>query len=441
MNDAQPVVIDLADGGLQVRNWPLPATAGNTVTVPFGLHARDGVLRGPARLRSPTRRVLAAAGLPFRDLLDEPKVAAPPGPVLSRTEASLFGAWQLADHQGLASGIALASRVHLTCAAIGHIQQRLLVVTVDSGAEHVWRRALDVHGLPELATVTTVQNAARAMHWLGRRHDLLVVDSPELMPAHTLDAVLDGSPARSRFGFVGRPDARGLLRWSPGLGPLIGLVDSSRPPRCIELRVAMPEAAAAAHATAWHTFLAAYDRFAALQPDVGFGTFVQQARGDPVQRPALTAWHEALRLASWHGHKATVIAELLQRHKGERILVFTPDRASAYALARQHLIAPVTAELPRRERQQAVDDFVAGTQRVLAGPRLLDLGVPDGIADVGILVGGGYGKDQRSARCLRISPLGLVYELVSLDTVEVGRAHRWRGTAAAATAVVSGDGR
>jgi len=434
MNEAESfATIDLDGGDLRVQGWPEPTPP------PFGLQARGGSLRGPARLRAAAARALRAAGVPFVDRLDAPPIATPPGPALSRTEASLLHAWQLAVGHGLASGIPLSSRVHLACAAVANVRQPLLVITVDSGAEHVWRRALEANGLQQAAGVITVATAARAMHWLARRHDLLVVDSPELMPARALDVVLDGSPARWRFGFVGRPDARSLLRWAGSLGPLIGIVDSSRPPRCIELRVPLPDTEAAAHTAAWHTFLAAFDRFAALQPSAGFGTFVQQARGDPAQRPALSAWHEALRAASWHAHKAAVIAELLHRHRGERILVFTPDRASAYALSRQHLIAPVTAELPRAERQHAVDDFVAGSQRVLAGPRLLDLGVPDGIADVGILVGGGYGRDQRSARCLRVSPLGLVYELVSLGTVEVGRAQRWRGTPAGATAVVPGD--
>ena len=437
---ASLVTIDLDGGELCVRPWPWPVPA------PFGLQARGGpasagTLRGPARLRAAAAQALRTAGVPFCDLLEAPPIDAPRGPPLARTEASLMHAWQLAAGQGIVCGVPHGSRVDLACAALARLRQRLLVVAADSGAENLWSRALDQNGVREFASATTVATAARAMHWLARRHDLLVVDAPELMPTRALDVVLDGSPARWRLGFCGRPHARGLMRWSRCLGPLVGLVDPSRPPHCVELRVPLPDAEAAAHAVAWHTFLAAFDRYAALQPNAGFGTFVQQARGDAAQRPALSAWHAALRAAAWHAHKAAVVAELLRRHRGERILVFTPDRASAYALSREHLIAPVTAELPRAERQHAVADFVAGTQRVLAGPRLLDLGVPDGIADVGILVGGGFGSDQRSARCERISPAGLVYELVSLGTVEVGRAQRWRGAPADSTAVVPRDGR
>ncbi|MBP8300022.1 MAG: hypothetical protein KA020_06670 [Planctomycetes bacterium] len=434
MNDADAMPgLDLAGGELVVRGWPA------TQPPPFGLRRDGALLRGPARLRAAVRRGFAHAGLPFRDVLAQPPLPTLPPPPLLRTEASLLAIWRLGGHQGLTAGLPFDSRVHLVLGAITERCQRALVVTVDTGATHLWQRELGMAGLLAHADVVTAADAARCMPPLARRHDVLAVDAPELMPWPTLEAVLDGSAASSRLGFASRADARGLLRWSRGLGPLLGIVDTSTPPRTVELRVPLPQRTAEAHATAWHKFLAAFDRFAALQPNAGFGTFVQQAREDPEQRPALLAWHEALHLASWHAHKALLIADLLQRHRGERILVFTPDRASAYELARSHLIAPITAELPRTERLSTVDQFLDGTLRVLAGPRLLDLGVPEQFADVGILVGGGYGRDQRAARCRRVAPQGVIYELVSNDTVEVGRAHRWRGSTANSTAVFQPD--
>lgn len=433
MNDLETAPgIHFSGGELHVRGWPA------TLPPPFGLRTDGGTLRGPARLRAAVRRGFAQAGLPFHDALAQPPLPPLPAPPLLRLEASLLANWRLGGHQGLTAGLPFDSRVHLAAAAMVERAQRALVVVPDTAAADLWHRALGDVGVAAQATIATAAEAARGV---GARHDVLVVDSPELAPWRTLEAAIDGSAACARLGNLGRPDARGLLRWSRGLGPLVGAVDPTAAPRTVELRVPMPQRIAEAYAGAWHTFLAAFDRFAALQPGVGFGAFVQQARDDPTQRPALLAWHEALHLASWHPHKATLVADLLQRHRGERILVFTPDRASAYELARTHLIAPVTAELPRAERQAVLDGFADGSLRVLAGPRLLDLGVPEQFADVGILVGGGYGRDQRAARCRRIAERGVVYELVSSDTVEVGRAHRWRGSPADATAVVRAGGR
>lgn len=436
MTDTDPeAFLDLVGGELRVRGWP-PA-----MPPPFGLTARGGELRGQPRLRAAVRAGFAQAGVPFLDALAQPPLPAAPAAPLLRTEASLLANWRLSGHRGIAAGFPDESRAHLAAGAIAERAQQALVIVPDSAAAHRWRRDLHGAGHGEHARVETVADAAQRMPALARRHDLLVVDCPELMPGSPLAAVLDGSPACARLGCVGRPDARGLLRWAPGLGPLLGALDAGAPPRTLELRVPLPHRIAEAHAAAWHTFLAAFDRFAALQPGAGFGTFVQQARDDEAQRPALLAWHEALHLAAWHQHKATLVADLLERHRGERVLVFTPDRASAYELARTQLIAPLTAELPRAERGTLLDAFVTGELRVLAGPRLLDLGVPEGLADAGILVGGGYGRDQRAARCRRVSPAGIVYELVSHDTVEVGRAHRWRGSAADAVLVVHCGGR
>jgi hypothetical protein len=61
----------------------------------------------------------------------------------------------------------------------------------------------------------------------------------------------------------------------------------------------------------------------------------------------------------------------------------------------------------------------------LVGPRLLDLGVPEATAAVGIVVGGGFGPHQRLAQQRRVRQGGVVYELVAADTAEVGRARRF----------------
>jgi len=283
-----------------------------------------------------------------------------------------------------------------------------------------------------------VAAAARDIGWLGRRHDLLIADLPELMPGPRLLAVLDGSAAGARLLLPQDAHPRDLLAWTGRSGPVLAVCGRDPALRTVELRVPLPADARAVYDAAWSEFLAAYDRFAVAHPHAGFSTFVALARGDAAARPALLAWHRALRAAADNRNKAAVAARLLQRHRGERVLVFAPDRASAYALARAHLIAPITAEIPRAERRAAVAAFARGELRALVGPRLLDTGVPERCADVGIAVGGGFGRAQRKARAARIRAGGLFYELCGLDTVEVGRARRWRGSAAGPAVVVHG---
>ncbi|HEX5051466.1 MAG TPA: helicase-related protein [Planctomycetota bacterium] len=425
--------LDLCAGVLRVCHWP------SALRPPFGLVPAGAELRGPARLRAAVRRTLQQSGAAFDDRVTPPPLAPETVPRPPQPAPTVLHAWLANDRRGIACGLPETTRLDLVMAAVHTTRQQALVVVRDSGAESMWLRVFGSHGVrrggEEVCAVATAADAARTMHWRARRHDLLVVDRPEQMPHTTLEAVLDGSAASSRLGFVDRPDARLLLRWAAGLGPVVGVAHAGPGPHRLELVLPLPAHDRITYDAAWHTFLGAFDAFAATRPQAGFGTFVQQARRDERQRPALLAWHRALHVASWNEAKAAATAELLQRHRQQRVLVFTPSRESAYQLACTHLIAPVTAELPRRERQQALAAFCAGRLRALVGPRLLDLGVPEGTADVGVLVGGGYGRNQHDARCRRVGRSGLVYQLVALDTVEVGRAHRFGRSAAGATAV------
>ena len=113
------------------------------------------------------------------------------------------------------------------------------------------------------------------------------------------------------------------------------------------------------------------------------------------------------------------------------MLVFTADNASAYAIAREHLIMPLTCDIGRPERDSVLDAFRRGRLRALVSSRVLNEGldVPD--ADVGVVVGGALGERehvQRVGRLLRPSPgkRALVYELVTRHTMEVSQAWRRR---------------
>lgn len=426
--------LELENGMLRVRGWPSP------LRPPFGLSAEGQDLRGPARLRAAVRDALVTAGTSFDDRLAPPALEAGSAPRAPDPPPPVLHAWLANDGKGVVCGLPEVTRVDLVLAAVHARSAAALVVARDSGAVHAWQTTLRGHGIapgraPEAIGVTTVADAARTMHWRAKHHELLVVDRPEQMPHTALAAVVDGSAALLRLAFVDRA-SRELLRWTAGLGPLFGVMATAMAPPRIELRVALSADERATYDAAWHTFLRAFDAFAALQPNAGFHTFVQQARADEKQRPSLLAWHRALQVAGWNVGKARVCADLLARHRGQRVLVFTPDRRSAYDLARTHLITPLTAELPRGERDAALSAFRDGSLRVLAGPRLLDLGVPERCADVGILLASAFGSAQHETRCRRVARNGLLYELLALDTVEVGRARRFdRATAAAPVAV------
>lgn len=134
--------------------------------------------------------------------------------------------------------------------------------------------------------------------------------------------------------------------------------------------------------------------------------------------------------------KAAAVRALLSRHRDARILVFTADNAAAYAIAREHLIMPITCEIGRQERERALQGFREGKLRALVSARVLNEGIDVPEAEVAIIVGSTQGERehvQRIGRLLRPSPgkRATVYELVTLATSETRSAtERRRGLAA-----------
>jgi superfamily II DNA or RNA helicase len=148
-------------------------------------------------------------------------------------------------------------------------------------------------------------------------------------------------------------------------------------------------------------------------------------------RAALAAWRRARRLVGFTEAKARAVRRLLARHRGSRVLVFTADNAAAYAIAREHLIMPITCDVPRSERERALLDFRRGELRALVSSRVLNEGIDVPDADVAIIVGSTLGERehvQRVGRLLRPVPgkRALVYELVTVATSEVWRAAQRR---------------
>ena len=115
---------------------------------------------------------------------------------------------------------------------------------------------------------------------------------------------------------------------------------------------------------------------------------------------------------------------LLRQHRDSRVLVFTADNETAYAIAREHLIMPMTCDIDRGEREQALAAFRAGELGALASAQVLNEGIDVPDADVAIVVGGVRGQRehvQRVGRLLRPAPgkRALVYELVIMGSHEV----------------------
>jgi len=175
-------------------------------------------------------------------------------------------------------------------------------------------------------------------------------------------------------------------------------------------------------------------RYAAFQRATGGASwheFARESGRTAAGREVLAAWRASRALIAYPSGKRDALRALLAHHAGTRTLVFTGDNATAYTIARELLVMPVTCEIGRAERARMLDRFRAGDASVLVSSQVLDEGldVPD--AELAIVVGGTSSARrhvQRIGRVLRPreGKRARVYELAVEHTKEVDYVERRR---------------
>jgi superfamily II DNA or RNA helicase len=171
-------------------------------------------------------------------------------------------------------------------------------------------------------------------------------------------------------------------------------------------------------------------------PGASWSDFVASAGRSDSGRRAIAAWRHSRTIVHYNTEKRRIVSELLLRHHNSRILIFAADNDTAYSIAREHLIQPITCDIGKMERAHALRRFGSGELRILVSARVLNEGIDVPAADVAIITGGSQGSReyvQRVGRTLRPSEgkKAIVYDLVTRDTFEVRRADEHRRALAA----------
>jgi superfamily II DNA or RNA helicase len=288
-------------------------------------------------------------------------------------------------------------------------------------------------------TVTTFESAWRHMQDLGNRFALLVVDEVHHFGGGLRDEALELCTAHARLGLTATPPTGPAAeRLTALVGPTVFALSvgdlSGRYLAPFELVTLMLDLEPDERAT-WQRATALYRpllrAFLREHPGADWRAFAIAAARTDAGRRALLAFRESRALLEFPAAKRSAVGALLARHTDARVLVFTSDNATAYAVAREHLVMPITCDISRAERAAAVERFRAGELRVLVSARVLNEGIDVPDADVAIVVGGTQGERehvQRVGRLLRPreGKRAMVYELVMRDTHEVLHARRRR---------------
>lgn len=291
----------------------------------------------------------------------------------------------------------------------------------------------------------TVATYASAVAWaprIGDRFGLVIVDEAHHVGAWCPAEIFEMLIAPARLGLTATPPAEpaalrrhlGPVSYALTIDELVG--DALAPFRLATVPIALTRPERLRYREARARFTAVYAPFQRALPGASWAEFVRAARQTASGREALAAWREYRALLAYPEGKQRALRELLALHAGQRTLVFTGDNATAYAIARELLVMPITHEITRAERALALARFERGELDVLVSSQVLDEGLDVPEAEIAIVVGGTASARrhiQRIGRVLRPRPgkRAQIYELAVSETTEVAYVERRRAGLAA----------
>ncbi len=409
--------------------------------------------RAPASAYLPIRGVLSDADVRFADDVRYRVRALGrwTEPALRPYQETALSAWQLSGQRGLIALPTGSGKTRVALAAMARSGVSALCLVPTRVLLEQWCRELEGqysgsvgclgNGQRRLAPITVSTYASAEIHMaaIGNRFEMLVVDEAHNVTGSYLDT-LSMSTAPLRLGLTATPprDKARADRLSAALGPVVyqlaveELTGSYLAPfDLVTVPIQLAPSERRRYDLETRVFRDVFVPFKRARPEAPWKEFVDEAGRSDRGRRALSAWRHSKRLLAYPAAKKAALRQILKKHRPARLLVFTWDNESAYRIAREFLIMPITCDIRRTERSDALDQFAQGKLRALVSSRVLNEGldVPD--ADVAVVVGGSMGERehlQRIGRLLRPAPgkRALVYELVCEGTSEVRQSRERR---------------
>lgn len=447
------IVIEYDRGTLLVRGLP---SRGTVEGIPARWDERVGAHRARALDHKKLLRGLVRVPLGVEDRVrPEPPDRSPATwrPVALRPyQEAACEAWRLARGRGVVVLPTGAGKTRLAVAVMARCARRSLCLVPTRALLEQWVQVIsefyrgtvgclgDGERRLEPVTVATFESAYRHMPRIGNRFDLLVVDEVHHFGNGLRDEALEMSTAPFRLGLTATPARDG--RVGATLEALVGAT---------VFELAIPDLSGSYLAPFDNAILGvdltaeerrSYERWVALYRGpfrtfrllhgpgaFRWESFVRAASRTEEGRRALAAWRRARRLLAYPSGKRQALRSLLDRHRDDRVLVFVGDNETAYRIAREHLIMPLTCDIRRKERADVLSRFRDGRLRALVSARVLNEGVDVPDALVGIIVTGTLGRRehvQRVGRVLRPreGKRALLYELVVRASSEVSQVAR-----------------
>lgn len=344
-------------------------------------------------------------------------------------------------------------KTHLANMAIHKAQRPALVITPTIDLLNQWYDELAAcfgtevglvgGGYNEVKdlTVTTYDSAYINMDRFGDRFGVVVFDECHHLPGPTYSLAATCCLAPFRLGLTATPERpdQAHLQLDHLIGPIVyrreitqlrGHYLAEYQVETLYVNLAETERLRyEATRELYRTFL--QESGIDMRRPGAWGQFVWAAHRSPAGKQAYLAYREQKEISIASPAKLNLLEHLLDRHNGDRVLIFTHDNATVYRIARRFLVPVITHQTKTKERREILQKFNSGEFPIVATSRVLNEGVNVPEANVAVILSGtGSVREhvQRLGRILRKSgdKQAHLYEVVTRGTAEEFTSHRRR---------------
>jgi len=454
------VAIELRYDEGTVRLLPADGSEADLAALPGVVRdERAGGYRAPGGRYAAVLAALDERGLEYEDrVLD---LAPVPDLVtdyeLREYQATALDAWRDADRRGCLELPTGSGKTVVAIAAIAARSVPTLVVVPTIDLMEQWRGELATEFGDQVGeigqygggeqrtaplTVSTYASAYRKVESIGDRFAFAVFDEVHHLGGEGYRDAARLLPAPDRMGLTAtfeRPDGAHEAI-ADLVGPLVHALSPDdlagehlAPYDVKRLRVALTDDERERYEDNQETFtdyLARSD--ITMQSGRDYRKLVMRSGTDPAAREALLAKQRAREIMLGSERKLAVLGDLLERHREDRIIVFTAHNDVAYEVADRYLVPVITHRTGTDERTEILERFRDGTYSRIVSSNVLDEGVDVPDANVAVVLSGSGSErefTQRLGRILRPKADGgraILYEVVSEETAEERVARRRR---------------
>ncbi len=362
-------------------------------------------------------------------------------------------AWEAAKGRGVVVLPTGAGKTHVAVMAIERKNRSALVVAPTLDLVRQWYDLLgatfggpiglvgggshDIHPI----TVTTYDSAHLHMEHMGARFGIVIFDECHHLPSAAYALAARACIAPFRLGLTATPertDARELL-YDELVGPIVyrkDIVDlsgewlSDYETQVVLVDLSPEEREEYERERGIYRAFIVKNGISMRGPE-GWGMFIMRASRSAEGRRAMDAYQRQRSIAFAAPGKLDYLGHLLSRHGNDRMIVFTQDNATAYAIARRFLVPIITHQTRVKERSHILGSLREGTYGVVVTSKVLNEGVDVPDANIAVVLSGsGSVREhvQRLGRVLRKKDgkHATLYELVTARSGETYTSDRRR---------------